>query len=226
MTRYARYVAGALMIGAFLFGGGTQQGNAAACTNSETLASLGAAGCTLGDKTFSNFASTAGGGEIALPGTTPIEFALINVGGVNEYTLTVSDPFTQGATYNMSYTAAITSGTNRFSSVTGGLLLAAPGGTATLTKTFSGLVGGGSLSPNPLEACAVNTVACPISNTSTVTGTLTSINTTDAFFVDTSNVTGFSNTFEQKAVPEPASLGILGVGLLGLGFIVSRKRRV
>ena len=43
-------------------------------------------------------------------------------------------------------------------------------------------------------------------------------------FTDTSNVTGFANTFEERVVPEPASLALLGVGLLGLGFVARRKR--
>ena len=166
MKRLSRYAAGALMLGAFLFGGGTQQVRAAACTNAETLGGLETSGgCTLGDKTFSNFSSTAIGTGLALPGTTPIEFAIITISGVPQYTMTVSDPFTQSATYNLDYSVAITNPAagQDFSLASGGLLLAIQGGTATLTKAFTA-VGGGSISPNPLVACAINTVACPQTN--------------------------------------------------------------
>jgi hypothetical protein len=228
MTIFARYAARALMIGALLFGGGTQQANAAACLTNTTLGdliALGAGGCTLGDKTFSNFSTTASGGETALPGATVVEFAILILGGTPEFIMTVSDPFTPGATYNLAYSVAITTGANTFASVTGGLLLATPGGSATLTQSFATL-GGGSISPNPLEACAISTAACPMSNTASVTGRVTQINTTDAFFVDSSNVTGFSNTFEQQAAvatPEPTTLLALGTSLLWIRLLRGRR---
>ena len=62
MKFLARYTAGALLAGAFLFSGGTPQANAAACLSTTTLGALealGAAGCTQQDKTWSSFSSTA-----------------------------------------------------------------------------------------------------------------------------------------------------------------------
>jgi hypothetical protein len=59
--------------------------------------------------------------------------------------------------------------------------------------------------------------------------TMTNFDTTPGNFVWTINQLGqavgsFSATADAVATPEPASLAMLGVGLLGLGFVVHRKR--
>lgn len=89
-----------------------------------------------------------------------------------------------------------------------------------------------------LTATATPTVtftpAAPLSLPNlTVTGpallTLTGFDATPGqYILTTQGPTGvevtFSVTSVASAVPEPASLAIIGVGLLGLGFVASRKR--
>jgi hypothetical protein len=72
------------------------------------------------------------------------------------------------------------------------------------------------------------------------TGIMYAVNGTQIYTVNTANATltplfdsghglgvanGTAFLGEATAAPEPASLAVLGVGLLGLGFVVSRKRQ-
>ena len=215
------------MVGAFVFGAGTEQAKAAACLTNTTLGALealGATGCDQGDKTWANFASTGLGPAIALPGTTPVTLDSVTIGGVIEHTVTIGSPFAQATTYNLGFSIAINATAlpnTFFDNVSGGLLLAIPGGNATLNKTF--LPNNGTL--GNLMACA-NTATCPQTAQESVGAGVTSIRVAETFFTDASNVTSFSNTFEESVVPEPASLALLGVGLLGVGFVARRKRSV
>jgi hypothetical protein len=137
-----------------------------------------------------------------------------------QHTITIAEgatAFAQGTTYDLGYNidiAAVDPSVS-FTAVTGGLLLAAPGGTATLSKTLTPDVG----SPFSLQATTANTsvtVAAPHGSRS--------IAVDDDFFTDTSNVTGFANTFTE-ATPEPASLLLLGGGLVGLAAIGRRRNK-
>ena len=169
VTRCAAGVATALGL---LLSGGTQQANAAACpTSAVSVSSMIGVACDQQNKTWTLTSTN-------LPTGATVDWTLVTIGAIDQHTMTVNSnsTFAQGATYTLDYTISIAPlPPSVFTGVTGGILLGAPGGVATLDKTF--VSNGGAISP------LHSTTANPFVSTNVPFG-VTSIATTDILFVD------------------------------------------
>lgn len=80
---------------------------------------------------------------------------------------------------------------------------------------------GNKYPPKHVHTCSCGHIKCHSSTSSSTSG-----NTSTSSGGHTSTSTGgHTSTTSGNQVPEPGTLGLLGAGLLGLGFAMRRRRR-
>jgi hypothetical protein len=161
-------------------------------------------------------------GSTILPGTTPLTFTTEVLGnGTDIHTLAVGDvDFAEtGATLN--YTIQVTTpnngGLNNFGFIGATLDTATNGGTTTALKDF---FSGGQ---NPFLTLT-STNGAP--QTGTISGDLTFLTINEAWTVAANgDINQTFNTFTEGVVPEPASMTLWAMLLVGSGIVAVVRRR-
>jgi hypothetical protein len=220
-------------IATFLTAGTAVTYGAPACLPAQTLSSLialGAGGCEIADKIYSNFSYSPGAGD---PTSAQVNVGVDNATAIFQTGLQFgssglvwSSGFTVGYTVAVDPTACVAIyGAGKTCSVNAAQLafqgaLASSSNTAALTAAFSG-ASPGSVSVNDLTTGAnVNQIFFSPNFTATSVVITGSVNTL-AFPIDSFGL----DIYQQVAstAPEPATMFLIGGSLLGLGMFGRKK---
>ncbi len=222
-NRLFTVVAGTFILAALTAGPGASAAN---CVSGANLGQWlgGGFSCTIGDKTFSNFTYSASSGGQA----TPVAASAITITTINQGSNAIGFQFnapwvvsnTQSLDSLIGFTVAVTGGgpaqIHDAAVVQGGTSFSGAG-VASVSENLS----------NNVQLLTIDTAGQIVLADSVAFSPIGSVNVTKDIAVrangGSASISLVSDTFSQ--VPEPATLGLLGSGLIGLGLLRHRRRR-